>query len=44
LGEKNNEVLMVILHILQNKAAKIILDYHPYSSSGAALNELGWNY
>jgi hypothetical protein len=35
---------MVNLQILQKKAAKIILDYHPYSSSGAALDELGWNY
>ena len=42
-GDKNNDVLMGNLQILQNKAAKIILDYHPLSSSSAALDELGWN-
>jgi hypothetical protein len=35
---------MVNLQILQKKAAKIILDYHHYSSSGPALDELEWNY
>ena len=35
--------MMGNLQILQNKAAKIILDYHPHSSSSAALDELGWN-
>ena len=41
-GDKNNSVLMNILQVLQNKAAKIILDRPPHSSATDALNSLGW--
>ena len=41
-GDKNNSVLMSILQVLQNKAAKIILDRPPHSSATDMLNSLGW--
>ena len=41
-GDKNNSILMENLQILQNKAAKIILDRHPHSSASEALDSLGW--
>ena len=40
-GDKNNSTLMENLQILQNKAAKIILDRHPHSSASEALDSLG---
>ena len=39
---KNNSTLLENLQILQNKAAKIILDRHPQSSASEALDSLGW--
>ena len=41
-GDKDNIVLMESLQILQNKAAKIILNRNPLSSASDALNTLGW--
>jgi hypothetical protein len=41
-GDKNNTVLMNNLQILQNKAAKIVLDRPFFSSAADALNTLGW--
>ena len=41
-GDKNNATLMGNLQILQNKAAKIILNRPFYSSSKEALNALKW--
>lgn len=41
-GDKNNSTLMENLQILQNKAAKIILDRHPHYSASEALDFLGW--
>ena len=41
-GDKNNACLMNQLQVLQNKAAKIILDMPMRSSATEALNELGW--
>ena len=41
-GDKNNTVIMNSLQILQNKAAKIILDRPLYSSASASLTELNW--
>ena len=41
-GDKNNACLMNQLQVLQNKAAKIILDMPMRSSAAEALNELGW--
>ena len=43
-GDKNNSILMNSLQVLENKAAKIILDQHPRSSSTKALEELKWTY
>ena len=40
-GDKNNSTLMD-LQILQNKAAKIIIDHHPRSSATEALDSLAW--
>ena len=40
-GDKNF-TLMENLQILQNKAAKIILDRHRHSSASEALDSLGW--
>ena len=42
-GDKNNSILMENLQLLQNKAAKIILDRHPQSSASEALDSPGWN-
>ena len=41
-GDKDNIVLMESLQILQNKAAKIILNRNPLSSASDAHNTLGW--
>ena len=41
-GDKNNSVLMNSLQVLENKAAKIILNQHPRYSSTEALRELKW--
>ena len=41
-GDKNNSTLMENLQLLQNKAAKIILDRHPQSSATEALDSPGW--
>ena len=39
-GDKNNSNLMNSLQVLENKAAKIILDQYPRSSSTKPLEEL----
>ena len=41
-GNKNNSTLMNSLQILQNKAAKLVLDAPPLSSSTEALKTLNW--
>ena len=41
-GDKNNTVLMNTLQIVQNKAAKAILNVPYDSSSTEALQTLGW--
>ena len=41
-GDKDDIVLMNDLQILQNKAAKIILDRPLHSSASNALSTLGW--
>ena len=41
-GDKNNKVLMDSIQVLQSKAAKIILDRAPHSSSSEALLDLNW--
>ena len=41
-GDKNNAVLMNSLQILENKAAKLILDAPPLSSATDALKLLNW--
>ena len=41
-GDKFNATLMEDLQLLQNKAAKIILDLPSFSSSTQALEALGW--
>jgi len=41
-GDKNNVTLMSSLQVLQNKAAKIILDQPLYSSESHALATLKW--
>ena len=41
-GDKNNKVLMDSLQVLQNKAAKLILDRATHSSSTQALVALNW--
>ena len=43
-GDKNNSILMNLLQVLENKAAKIILDQHPRSSSTKALEDLKWTF
>ena len=40
--EKNNKVLMDSIQVLQNTAAKLILDRAPHSSSTQALLDLNW--
>lgn len=42
-GDKGNETLMNRIQILQNFAAKLILDRPKYSSATEALIELNWN-
>ncbi len=42
-GDKNNAVLMNSLQVLENKAAKLILDKHPRYSSTETLGELKWS-
>ena len=41
-GDKNNKVLMDPLQVLQNKAAKLVLDRATHSSSTQALLDLNW--
>ena len=41
-GDKHNVTLMSSLQVLQNKAAKIILDRPLYSSASDALTTLKW--
>lgn len=41
-GDKNNLTIMESLQVLQNKAAKVILDRPIYSSASDALQELNW--
>ena len=41
-GDKHNVTLMFSLHVLQNKAAKLILDRPLYSSATHALATLKW--
>ena len=41
-GDKNNACLMSQLQVLQNKAAKIVLDMPMCSSATEALDKLGW--
>ena len=41
-GEKDNAVSMNNLQVLQNKAAKLVLNKPLYSSATDALNQLGW--
>ena len=42
-GDKNNVTLMNSLQVLENKAAKLILDKRPRYSSTEALQELKWS-
>ena len=41
-GDKNNKVLMDSIQVLQNRAAKMVLDRAPHSSSTEALADLNW--
>ena len=41
-GDKNNKVLMDSLQVLQNKAAKLVLNRATRSSSNQALVALNW--
>ena len=41
-GDKDNTIIMVDLQILQNKAAKVILDLPSNASSTDAPKTLGW--
>ena len=41
-GDKDNVTLMNNIQVLQNKAAKIILDQPLYSSASEALAKLNW--
>ena len=41
-GDKNNKVLMDSIQVLQNKAAKLVLDRVTNSSSTQALLDLNW--
>ena len=41
-GDRDNITLMHDLQVLQNKAAKVILDLPNYASSNDALKTLGW--
>ena len=42
LGDKNDKVLMDSIQVLQNKAAKLVLDRARHSSSTQALLDLNW--
>ena len=42
LGDKNDKVLMDSIQVLQNKAAKLVLDRVTNSSSTQALLDLNW--
>ena len=41
-GDKNNKVLIDYIKVLQNKAAKLVLDRETHSSSTQALLDLNW--
>ena len=41
-GDKNNKVLMNSIQVVQNKAAKLVLDRATHSSSSQALLDLNW--
>jgi len=41
-GDKHNKTLMAKFQLLQNKAAKLILDKAKHSSATEAINELDW--
>jgi len=41
-GDKNNKVLMDSIQVLQSSAAKLVLDWSPYSSSSEELSHLNW--
>ena len=41
-GDKNNKGLMDSIQVLQNRAAKMVLDRAPHSSSTEALVDLNW--
>ena len=41
-GDKNNKVLMDSIQVLQNRAAKMVLDRASHSSSTEALADLIW--
>ena len=41
-GDKNNNVLMDSIQVLQHKAAKLVLDRATHSSSTQALLDLNW--
>ena len=41
-GDKNNKVLMDSIQVLQNKAAKLVLDRAPHLSLTEALSDLNW--
>ena len=43
-SDKNNKVLMDSIQVLQNKAAKLVLDRATHSSSTQALLDLNWMY
>ena len=42
-GDKSNATLMGKIQVLQNKAAKLILDRSKHSSATEALTQLGWD-
>ena len=41
-GYKKNKVLIDYIQVLQNKAAKLVLDQETHSSSTQALLDLNW--
>ena len=41
-GNKNNKAFMDSIEVLQSKAAKMVLDRAPHSSSTEALSDLNW--
>ena len=42
VGDKHNKTLMAKVQLLQNKAAKLILNKDKHSSATEAINELNW--